>query len=73
MNLGSTESIKSFLEHANAVSIMSEKAVQKEVSHGLLKIIPIQNFKIKRQFNFVYLKGFPEKWAALFMKFAQPV
>lgn len=73
MNLGSTESIKSFLEHANAVSIMSEKAVQKEVSYNQLKIIPIENFKINRQFNFVYLKGFPEKWAAIFMKFTLPV
>ena len=70
MHLGSTESIKSFLEHANAVSIMSEKAVQKELDYSHLKIIPMENFRIYRKFNFVYLKGLPEKWAEIFMKFA---
>jgi DNA-binding transcriptional LysR family regulator len=70
MNLGSTESIKSFLEHSNALSFFSPRAVQKEVTKGDLKILTINGFKISRRFSFVHLQGQQDSLSTAFMRFA---
>lgn len=70
MHLGSSESIKSFLEHANCMSFISTKAIQKELQNGQLKIIKINNFKIKRKLSFIHSQGEPEGLAIDFMRFA---
>lgn len=70
MHLGSTESIKSFLENSNSASFISIRAIQKEVMRGDLKIIPIQDFQILRRFSFVHLLGQPDNFSTIFMKFA---
>ncbi len=70
MHLGSTESIKSFLEHSNALSFFSIRAIQKEIKQGELKILTINNFKIMRQFSFVHLHGQQDSLSTTFMRFA---
>ncbi|WP_138989410.1 LysR substrate-binding domain-containing protein [Larkinella sp. C7] len=71
MHLGSSESIKSFLEHANCLSILSSRAIEKEVKSGVLKIVTIKDFRLPRTFSFVHLQGLPEGLAAGFMTFAR--
>jgi LysR family transcriptional regulator, transcriptional activator of the cysJI operon len=70
MHLGSTESIKSFLEHSNSMSFISIKAIEKEVSQGKLKIINIEGFRIFRKFSFVCLQGQQDGLSTTFMRFA---
>ncbi|WP_128546227.1 selenium metabolism-associated LysR family transcriptional regulator [Larkinella soli] len=70
MHLGSSESIKSFLEHANCLGILSTRAIEKEVQSNTLKVIPIRDFSLSRTFSFVHLQGQPEGLAANFMTFA---
>lgn len=70
MNLGSTESIKSFLENSNSVSFISVRAVGREISRGDLKIVPVQNFQILRKFSFIHLQGQPDNFSTIFMRFA---
>lgn len=71
MHLGSTESIKSFLEYANCLGFVSIQAIQKELVSGQLKIIGIKDFKIPRTFSFVHLQGQAEGLSTTFMRFAQ--
>lgn len=70
MHLGSSESIKSFLEHSNTCSFLSNQAIIKELRNGELKVITISDLKIKRTLNFVHLQGIPDGISTLFMKFA---
>lgn len=70
MHLGGTESIKSFLEHSNSLSFISIKAIHREVMSNELKIIAIQDFKIKRKFSFIHLHGQPEGLSNTFIRFA---
>ena len=71
MHLGSTESIKSFLENSHSVAFLSMRAIQKEIQYGELKIIHIKNFRIIRDFTFIYLHGQPDKFSTMFMRFAK--
>ncbi|CAH0996500.1 HTH-type transcriptional regulator CysL [Emticicia aquatica] len=69
MHLGSTESIKSFLEYSNALSFVSIRAIKKELKYGELKIINIENLKMLRTFSFVTLHGQQENIASAFIQF----
>jgi LysR family transcriptional regulator, transcriptional activator of the cysJI operon len=69
MHLGSTESIKSFLEYSNCVSFMSIRAIKKELERNEMKILSIKDFSIKRQFSFIHLKGQPNAIASTFIRF----
>ncbi len=71
MHLGSTESIKSFLEHSHALSFFSIRAIEKEVKQGELKILTINNFKILRKFSFVNLQGQQDSLSTTFIRFAE--
>lgn len=70
MHLGSTESIKSFLENSNSVAFLSVRAVQKEMQRGDLKRININKFQILRKFSFIHLQGQPATISTIFMRFA---
>jgi LysR family transcriptional regulator, transcriptional activator of the cysJI operon len=70
MHLGSTQSIKSFLEHSNALSFISIKAIEHEVNQGVLKILEINDFKILRNFSFVNLQGQQDSLSTSFIRFA---
>ncbi|MFN8348177.1 MAG: LysR substrate-binding domain-containing protein [Spirosomataceae bacterium] len=70
MHLGGTESIKSFLEHANCVAFLSVRSMQKELMTGQLKIIKVKELKLLRKFWLIHLQGQPEPMAEAFMRFA---
>jgi len=69
LELGSTESIKSYLEHVNALAIMSRRAVEKELKSGTLKIISFPEVSLKRYFRFCYLQGHPSSLVQQFIRF----
>lgn len=57
IQLGSTESIKLFLENSDCLGIVSVRAVNKELINGTLKIIDVAGFSAERMFSFVELQG----------------
>ncbi len=57
MYLGSTEAIKLILESDESVGVISLRAIKKELNAGLLKVVKIKNFQIKRNFEFIRLHG----------------
>ncbi len=69
LELGSTESIKSYLEHVDALAVMSRRAVEKELKSGLLTIIPFPEISLKRYFRFCYLQGHPSSLVQQFIRF----
>lgn len=57
IQLGSTESIKLFLENTDALGIVSVRAVTRELSAGRLKVIEVENLCAERMFSFVEPQG----------------
>lgn len=70
MHLGSTESIKSYLEHANCIGLISIHSISKELLAGDFKVIEISDFEISRMFHFVQMHGPLEGLGQLFLDFA---
>ncbi len=70
MQLGSSESIKLFLENADAASVISFRCVTKELLSGIFKIIELPELEMKRDFCFMQLQGDEEGLPSLFMQFA---
>jgi LysR family transcriptional regulator, transcriptional activator of the cysJI operon len=70
MQLGSSESIKLFLENADAISVISFRCVTRELVNEILKIIELPELEMKREFCFMQLQGEAEGLPSLFMKFA---
>lgn len=69
MQLGSSESIKSYLMHSEALAFLSISTVLSELKHNQLSVIDIKNFSIERDFNFITLKGEQSELINLFRKF----
>lgn len=57
MQLGSTESIKSFIENSDTLAIISVRAVTRELMSGQLKVIDVEDFSAERMFSFIQLQG----------------
>lgn len=70
MHLGSTESIKSFLEHTDCMGIVSIRSINRELYAGRFKIIDIIDLRMGRTFSFVRNHGQEGGLAQLFMQFA---
>ena len=70
MYLGSTESIKLFIEHADCMGIVSIRSVHKELVAGNLRVIEIKGMPMQREFNFVQLQGQEGGLSQVFMRFA---
>lgn len=70
MHLGSTESIKSFLEHTDCMGIVSIRSINKELYAGRFKVIDIEDLKMGRTFSFVQNHGQEGGLSQLFMQFA---
>lgn len=68
--LGSTESIKLFLEHTDCMGIVSIRSVYKELAAGDLRVIEIKGMSMQREFNFVQLQGQEGGLSQVFMRFA---
>lgn len=70
LQLGSTESIKSFLENCtSAYAIVSIVAVVQELRLNRLKVIDIQGLEFVRQFTFVVNQGSQNEIVDRFMEF----
>ena len=70
MFLGSTESIKRYLEHSDCMGIVSFRAIQQEVLEGKLKIIDFKECRIERNFSFIQQYVQDTGLAAAFIQFA---
>lgn len=68
--VGSTESIKLFLEHTDCMGIVSIRSVHKELVAGNLRVVEIKGMPMLREFNFVQLQGQEGGLSQVFMRFA---
>lgn len=57
MQLGSTESIKSYLTNSNCVAFISIHAIQNELKNNQLVIIDVDNLVMERYFYIISLQG----------------
>jgi DNA-binding transcriptional LysR family regulator len=71
MQLGGTESIKSYLMHSNCFAFLSVQSLLNELKANTLKIVDIKDFSIERPFYFIQPHGQPSSLAELFMRFAK--
>lgn len=68
MQLGSTESIKSYLMNSDCVAFISIHAIQKELKNDELVIIDIDNLILERFFYIITLQGKTDALSELFIK-----
>ena len=68
MQLGSTESIKSYLLNSNCVAFLSIHAIEKELKNKELTILDVQNLSIERYFYIISLQGKQDALSNLFIK-----
>lgn len=71
IQLGSTESIKLFLENCDCLAVVSVRAVGKELAAGMLKVVDITDFQLERMFSFVEKQGQNGGLEENFIRFAQ--
>lgn len=71
MQLGGTESIKSYLLHSNCLAFLSIHAILKELKSNDCRIINIKGLSIERPFHFIQPHGQPSSLAELFIRFAR--
>ena len=71
MQLGSTESIKSYLLHSGCLAFLSVCSISKELKNKELAIIDLKGLDIQRAFRFIQLHGDTEGLPEVFMEFAQ--
>lgn len=69
MYLGSTESIKLFLEHSECMGIVSVRSITRELAAGLFRVIEIQDMPMQRQLCFVRLQGQESGLPEVFARF----
>lgn len=71
MYLGSTESIKLFLEHTDCLGIVSIRSICKELAAGTFRVIEVKGLSMLRDFSFVRLQGEEGGLPQAFMQFAK--
>ena len=71
LELGSSESIKSYLSNGHSASFLSINTVLKELKYGDFYILDIENLQIKRDFFFIQQQGHHSKLNSVFLKFLQ--
>ena len=69
MHLGSSESIKSYLKAKESVAFLSINTVSNELKSGDLRILDIEDFTIKRTFNYIAKQGYKNELAQVFLNF----
>lgn len=57
MYLGSTESIKSFIENGQGAGVVSKFAIERELAKGIFRIIKTPGLQFTRQFYFIMPQG----------------
>lgn len=71
MYLGSTESIKLFLQHYDCMGIISIRSIQEELKTQKLQVIEINGMSITREFEFIELQGHENDISQLFIQFSK--
>lgn len=69
LHLGSTESIKLYLENSDCMGIVSVRAVRRELYDGRLRAVDISGLKMSRDFHIAEPQGAGEGLGALFARF----
>ncbi len=67
MEFGSTQLIKETVESGLGITLLSQLTIRKEMSMGLLKIIPIVGTPFKRKFSIVLRTSFKTKALEVFI------
>jgi len=70
MQLGGTESIKSYLQNSNCFAFLSVQSIINELKTGSLKIIDVKGLSMVRPFYFIQPHGQPTSLVELFIRFA---
>lgn len=70
MYLGSTESIKLFLESTDCMGIVSVRSICKELAAGTFRVVEIKGMSMFREFCFVQQQGQEGGLSQAFMRFA---
>ncbi len=69
MEIGDIRALISLVESNLGCTIISKEAIKSSIQANTLKIIPISNFKILREFNFVYLDRTCDSFIDEFIQF----
>jgi DNA-binding transcriptional LysR family regulator len=69
MELGSIQAIISLVELDMGYTIISKETIKAQLALGTIKILPIKDAKILREFNFVYLPSSDKEFIDIFMSF----
>lgn len=70
MQLDSSESIKNYLVHSEAMAFLSINTVSQELKNNVLAVIEMEGFSLERDFHLINLKGEQAALVHLFIKFA---
>jgi DNA-binding transcriptional LysR family regulator len=70
MQLGNTESIKSYLLHSDCMAFLSVHSILQELKNKTLTIIDVKNLTIERNFYFIQPQGEQSAIADLFLNFS---
>ncbi|MHB1921312.1 MAG: LysR substrate-binding domain-containing protein [Chitinophagaceae bacterium] len=70
MQLGSTESIKSYLLQSPSMAFISKYAILPQLQRGELQMVTVRGLKIERPFYFIHLQGKAEALPTLLMRYA---
>lgn len=71
MRLGTTEEIKAYVRHSDAMAIVSVISVVDELRSGALRIVDIDGLTLTRDFSFVHAAAEPDSLARQFVDFAR--
>ena len=69
MHLGSSESIKVYLNNRKSAAFLSTNAILKELKNGELFIIDVEGLNITRDFYYITLQGHQSSLSSLFLNF----
>lgn len=73
IQLGSTESIKSYLMHSDCLAFVSVHALTNELQNGSLRVVDVEGLEINRSFYFIHLQGKPDGLSEMFLRHARHV
>ena len=71
LRLGSTEGIKGFVRHSDAMAIVSAFSVVDELRSGTLRIVDLDGLTLLRDFVFVHAEAHPARLVRQFLDFAR--
>lgn len=70
MELGSISAIKSLVEENLGYTIISKETIRRELKLGSIRIIPIKDLEINREFNFIFLNDYNSDFVKNFINFS---